>query len=160
MYVKTYSELITIPTYEDRFRYLKLGGKVGEATFGLERYLNQTFYKCPEWLEARDKAIIRDEGCDMAFPGYEIHGRIKELISTVYLPEERQKLKWPIIIVHHINPITIEDIQRRSPKLFDLENLITTAHKTHNAIHYGDESFLIGQMLVTRKPNDTCPWKK
>ena len=140
MYDKTYSELITIPTYEDRFKYLKLGGKVGEATFGLERYLNQIFYKCPEWLEARDKAIIRDEGCDMAFPDYEIRGRI--------------------IIVHHINPITIDDIRNRSYKLFDLENLITTAHGTHNAIHYGDESFLIGQTVVTRKPNDTCPWKK
>lgn len=140
MYAKTYSELVTIQNYEDRFRYLRLSGKVGETTFGLERYLNQIFYKCPEWLEARDRAIIRDEGCDMAFPGYEIHGRI--------------------IIVHHINSITIEDIQRRSPKLFDLENLITVSHKTHNAIHYGDESFLIGQTLVTRTPSDTCPWKK
>lgn len=140
MYDKTYSELIAIPTYDDRFRYLKIGGKVGETTFGLERYLNQVFYKCDDWLEVRDKAIVRDEGCDLAFPGYEIRGKI--------------------IIVHHINPITINDIRNRSPKLFDLENLITVAHKTHNAIHYGDESFLIGQTIVTRKPNDTCPWKQ
>lgn len=136
---KTYSELIAFPTFEDRFRYLKMGGKVGETTFGFERYLNQIFYKCPEWIETRNKVIIRDEGCDLAFPGYEIRGKI--------------------IIIHHINPITIDDIRNRSPKLFDLENLITVAHKTHNAIHYGDESFLIGQTIVTRKPNDTCPWK-
>ena len=140
MYDKTYSELIAIPTYNDRFRYLKMGGKVGETTFGFERYLNQIFYKCPEWIETRNKVIVRDEGCDLAFPGYEIRGKI--------------------IIVHHINPITINDIRNRSPKLFDLENLITVAHKTHNAIHYGDESFLIGQTIVTRKPNDTCPWKQ
>ena len=139
MYDKTYSELIAIPTFEDRFRYLKMGGKVGETTFGFERYLNQIFYKCPEWIETRNKVIVRDEGCDLAFPGYEICGKI--------------------IIIHHINPITIDDIRNRSPKLFDLENLITVAHKTHNAIHYGDESFLIGQTIVTRKPNDTCPWK-
>ena len=139
MYDKTYSELIAIPTYNDRFRYLKMSGKVGETTFGFERYLNQIFYKCPEWIETRNKVIVRDEGCDLAFPGYEIRGKI--------------------IIIHHINPITIDDIRNRSPKLFDLENLITVAHKTHNAIHYGDESFLIGQTIVTRKPNDTCPWK-
>ena len=136
---KTYSELIVFPTFEDRFRYLKMCGKVGETTFGFERYLNQIFYKCPEWIETRNKVIVRDEGCDLAFPGYEIRGKI--------------------IIIHHINPITIDDIRNRSPKLFDLENLITVAHKTHNAIHYGDESFLIGQTIVTRKPNDTCPWK-
>ena len=139
MYDKTYSELIAIPTYNDRFRYLKMSGKVGETTFGFERYLNQIFYKCPEWIETRNKVIVRDEGCDLAFPGYEIRGKI--------------------IIIHHMNPITIDDIRNRSPKLFDLENLITVAHKTHNAIHYGDESFLIGQTIVTRKPNDTCPWK-
>ena len=139
MYDKTYSELIAIPKSEDRFRYLKMSGKVGETTFGFERYLNQIFYKCPEWIETRNKVIVRDEGCDLAFPGYEIRGKI--------------------IIIHHINPITIDDIRNRSPKLFDLENLITVAHKTHNAIHYGDESFLIGQTIVTRKPNDTCPWK-
>ena len=139
MYKKTYSELITIPSYEDRFKYLMMHGKVGEATFGIERYLNQIFYKCWEWQNARDKAIIRDEGCDMAMHGYEIHDKI--------------------IIVHHINPITLDDIHKRSTKLFDLENLVTVRHKTHNAIHYGDESFLIGQTLVKRKPNDTCPWK-
>ena len=139
MYDKTYSELIAFPTFEDRFRYLKMGGKVGETTFGFERYLNQIFYKCPEWIETRNKVIVRDEGCDLAFPGYEIRGKI--------------------IIIHHINPITIDDIRTRSPKLSDLENLITVPHKTHNAIHYGDESFLIGQTIVTRKPNDTWPWK-
>lgn len=138
-YKKSYSELIAIDSYEDRFRYLMLNGKIGETTFGSDRYLNQVFYKSPEWISAKQDAIIRDNGCDMAFSGYEIHGCI--------------------IIVHHINPITIDDIRKRSPKLFDLENLITVAHNTHNAIHYGNESFLFGQTIVERKPNDTCPWK-
>lgn len=139
--IKTYSELITIPTYEDRFKYLFIGGKVGETTFGLERYLNQVFYKSDEWLSVRNKVITRDNGCDMAVDGYEVHDKF--------------------VIIHHINPITIEDIEKRSYKLFDLENLITVRHKTHNAIHYGNvESFLIGQMLVERRPNDTCPWKR
>lgn len=140
MYSKTYSELITIPTFEERFRYLKMGGTIGEATFGFERYLNQILYNSAEWKRTRNDVIIRDNGCDLAMEGHEIHGRI--------------------IIVHHINPITIDDIRNRSQKLFDLENLITTAHRTHNAIHYSDESFLNGFEIVERKPNDTCPWKK
>lgn len=139
MHKKSYSELVTIDSYEGRFKYLKIGGRVGEATFGSERYLNQVFYKSPEWISVKRDAIIRDNGCDMGFPGYEIQGRI--------------------IIVHHINPITADDIRKRSTKLFDLENLITVALNTHNAIHYGDESFLLGQTLIERKPNDTCPWK-
>lgn len=138
--MKSYSELISIPSYNDRFRYLMMGGKVGELTFGYERYLNQIFYKSGEWQDVRNEVIVRDNGCDLAHVDHEIKGKI--------------------IIIHHINPITIEDIRNRSPRLFDLENLICVAHKTHNAIHYGDESFLIGQVVLERTPFDTCPWKQ
>lgn len=136
--IKTYSELITLPTFEDRYRYLRLGGRVGEETFGFDRYLNQIFYKTDEWLEVRDWVIIRDNGCDLGIPDREIKGRI---------------------LVHHMNPITKDDILRRSKYLLDPEYLITTVKNTHDAIHYGDESILI-QMPVERRPNDTCPWRK
>ena len=137
MYQRTYSELITFDSYEDRFNYLRLDGLIGETTFGFDRYLNQIFYKSPEWKRTRDIIIVRDKGCDLGVEGYEIRGKI---------------------LIHHINPITLEDIRNRSYKLFDPENLITTFMMTHNAIHYGDDSLLV-KAPVERKPNDTCPWK-
>ena len=137
MYQRTYSELITFDSYEDRFNYLRLDGLIGETTFGFDRYLNQIFYKSPEWKRTRDIIIVRDKGCDLGVEGYEIRGKI---------------------LIHHINPITLEDIRNRSYKLFDPENLITTVMMTHNAIHYGDDSLLV-KAPVERKPNDTCPWK-
>lgn len=136
--IRSYSELITIPTFEDRFRYLMLGGQVGIATFGYDRYLNQIFYKDDEWLSTRDKVIIRDNGCDLGMPDREIKSRI---------------------LVHHINPITKEDILLRRRCLFDLDNLICTLKSTHDAIHYGDESILILAPRIRTK-NDTCPWKR
>lgn len=135
--IRTYSELITLPTFEERFEYLKLGGKVGRETFGYDRYLNQAFYKTPEWLAVRDHIIIRDNGCDLGVEGREIHGRI---------------------LVHHMNPITMEDIVNRSSWLFDPENLICTVKNTHDAIHYSDESLLIKDP-IERSKNDTCPWR-
>ena len=137
---KCYSEMMEFPTFIERYRYLRLDGKVGEDTFGFDRYLNQIFYKDPEWLSTRDDVIIRDNGCDLAAPGFEI-------------PEGL------IIIVHHINPIAKEDILNRSPKLFDQENLISTIKRTHDAIHYGDENFLYNE-IIERQPNDTCPWRR
>ena len=137
MSIKTYSELITLPTFEERFNYLKLGGTVGKSTFGFDRYLNQNLYKSQEWKSVRNKVIIRDNGCDLACEGYEIYGKV---------------------LIHHINPITAEDIINRNPIVFDLENLITTVHNTHNAIHYGDENLLI-KGPIKRTKNDTIPWK-
>lgn len=137
MKIKTYSELIRLPTFIERFRYLKIGGKVGEDTFGYDRYLNQLLYCSPEWKRFRREIIVRDNGCDLGCEGYEIIGNI---------------------LVHHINPISLDDVMRRDPKIFDPENVISTCLNTHNAIHYGDESLLITEPVV-RKPNDTCPWK-
>lgn len=136
--VKSYSELIALPTFIERYRYLQLGGRVGEETFGFDRWLNQKFYKDPEWLSVRNKVIIRDNGCDLGMEGHEIYGKI---------------------LVHHINPITKEDILCRSRTLFDPENLICTIKNTHDAIHYGDESLLIIAPTIRTK-NDTCPWKR
>lgn len=138
MSIKTYSELITFPTFEERYRYLRLSGSVGEATFGFDRYLNQIFYRSQRWKDIRDYVIIRDSGCDLGVEGYEIYGRI---------------------LIHHMNPITVNDIERESEFLLDPEYLITTVHSTHNAIHYGDESLLI-TAPIERRPNDTCPWIK
>lgn len=135
--IRTYSELITLPTFEERFRYLKLSGKVGEDTFGFDRYLNQVFYRSAKWKEIRDYVIIRDNGCDLGMEGHEIHQRI---------------------LVHHMNPITKEDILRESEFLLDPEYMICTIKNTHDAIHYGDESLLITAPIERRK-NDTCPWK-
>lgn len=135
--IRSYSKLITFPTFEERFKYLQLNGQVGKDTFGFERYLNQVFYKSQEWKSVRDFVIIRDNGCDLGVDGYEISGRI---------------------IVHHMNPITVEDIEKRSTFLLDPEYLISTIHNTHNAIHYGDEDLLI-KLPKERRPNDTCPWK-
>ena len=136
--IKSYSELIKLPTFEERYEYLKIGGKVGEDTFGYDRYLNQMLYKLPEWQSARNDVIIRDDGCDLGCPDH----RIRD-----------QK-----IMVHHINPITKEDIVNRNSCLFDPENLITTIHNTHNAIHYGN-SDMLQQAPVVRFKNDTCPWR-
>lgn len=135
--IRTYSELITLPTFEERFRYLKLSGKVGEDTFGFDRYLNQVFYRSAKWKEIRDYVIIRDNGCDLGMEGHEIHQRI---------------------LVHHMNPITKEDILQESEFLLDPEYMICTIKNTHDAIHYGDESLLLTAPIERRK-NDTCPWK-
>lgn len=135
--IKTYSELITIPTFEERFEYLKLDGQVGVETFGFDRYLNQAFYKSDEWLSIRDYVITRDNGCDLGMEGYEIYGRI---------------------LIHHINPITKDDIIQRSRILLDPENLITTVKRTHDAIHYGDSNLLM-RAPIERRKNDTCLWR-
>lgn len=136
--IRTYSELILLPTFEERYRYLKLEGSVGIATFGFDRYLNQTLYRSPEWKRFRREIIIRDNGCDLAMEDYDIYGRI---------------------LIHHIDPLTPDDVVRRDPKIFDPENVICVSHNTHNAIHYGDEELLITEPLVRTK-NDTCPWKR
>lgn len=138
MSVKRYSELIQLPTFEERYRYLRLGGKVGEETFGFDRWLNQKFYKDSEWLKIRDEVIIRDNGCDLGILDREIHSRI---------------------LVHHMNPITKDDILHRTKFLLDPEFLICTVKNTHDAIHYGDESLLI-LAPVERSKNDTCPWRQ
>lgn len=136
--MKTYNELITFDKFEDRFEYLKIKGNVGEATFGSQRYLNQMLYRNPQWRSIRNKVIIRDNGCDLAHPDYEINGQ------AAY--------------IHHINPITIDDIVNENPKIFDLNNLITTTFQTHQAIHYGSKDILLLNP-IERKPNDTCPWR-
>lgn len=139
MIIKSYSELITLPTFEERFNYLKLGGRVGKETFGFDRYLNQHLYqRNPKWRSARDKVIIRDNGCDLGLEGYEIHGPI---------------------IVHHMNPITLDDVLNDREWIYDPEFLICTVHNTHNAIHYGDMSIL-NKAPIERTPFDTCPWKR
>jgi len=135
--MKTYQELISFETFEDRFNYLKLSGLVGDETFGCNRWVNQIFYKSPEWLSFRDRVIRRDNGCDLGVEGREIFGPI---------------------IIHHINPITLEDIVERDPKVFDMNNAISTMLSTHNAIHYGDVNNLVLDP-VERKANDTCPWR-
>lgn len=137
MRIKTYSELIALPTFEDRFEYLQLKGIVGQETFGFDRYLNQILYNSKEWKHLRNEIIVRDNGCDLALEGFEIHGRI---------------------LIHHINPITIDDVIKRREMVFDPENLVCVTHNTHNAIHYGDKSLLITGP-IERRANDTCPWK-
>lgn len=137
--LRTYSELITLRTFEERYRYLKLGGRVGEETFGFDRYLNQIFYKSPEWKSVRDFVIVRDHGCDLACPDREILGSR--------------------ILVHHMNPISVDDILSRSQFLLDPEYLITTVKNTHDAIHYGDEN-LSFTGPIERTKNDTCPWRR
>lgn len=141
--IRTYSELITIPTFIERYRYLRLGGRVGEETFGFDRYLNQQFYKSDEWLRIRDYIILRDTGrndyCqDLGVDGYDIRGRI---------------------LIHHMNPITVDDIIHRSDFLLNPEYLICTTKNTHDAIHYGNEDILI-QAPIERRKNDTCPWRR
>ena len=135
--IRTYSELITLPTFEERFKYLQLNGSVGKDTFGFDRYVNQNFYRSKEWKRVRDFVILRDNGCDLAADGYVIYGKI---------------------IIHHMNPITVKDIESVTDYLMNPEYLICTTHLTHNAIHYGDGSLLM--MLPTeRRKNDTCPWR-
>lgn len=138
MSIRTYSELILLPTFEERYRYLRLQGKVGEATFGFDRYLNQMLYRSQRWKSIRDHVIIRDNGCDLGIEGREIHGPI---------------------LVHHMNPLTIYDIEHETDYLLDPEFLISTILTTHNAIHYGDESLLLLDP-VERSRNDTCPWRR
>ena len=137
MMTKTYSSLISIPKFEDRYAYLRLGGKVGEDTFGHTRYLNQVFYKSKEWRNFRDYIIIRDNGCDLGCKDRPISGRI---------------------YIHHLNPISQDDILDRADELLDPENAICVSFDTHQAIHYGDMS-LLRLDPVERKPNDTCPWR-
>ncbi len=136
--IKNYTELIKLKNFIDRFEYLKLDGTVGQDTFGFERYLNQGFYHSAEWRAIRDQVIARDLGCDLGIDGYEIHGRI---------------------YIHHMNPITVDDIRKITEYLLDPEYLICTTHETHNALHFGDASLLVTEPVV-RTPFDTCPWKK
>lgn len=139
MKVRTYSELIRLASFKERYAYLQLNGEVGKDTFGFDRYINQAFYqRSKEWKAVRDYVIVRDNGCDLGIEGYDIHGRI---------------------YVHHMNPVTARDIELCSDILLDPEYLITTTHNTHNAIHYGDESLLI-VAPVERSKNDTCPWRQ
>lgn len=136
---RSYTELITLPSFEERFEYVKLNGTVGADTFGFDRHLNQMVYqRDPRWRKARDIVIIRDNGCDLGVEGFEIYGKI---------------------IVHHLVPITLDDILENRDWIFDPEFLICTSHATHNAIHYGDIN-LLNTAPVERKPNDTCPWKQ
>ena len=137
MSIRTYSELITLPTFKERYEYLKLNGRVGEETFGFDRYLNQAFYKSEEWRAVRDYVIVRDNGCDLGIEGHEIFGKI---------------------LIHHMNPISKRDILDRSDLLLNPEYLICTIKNTHDAIHFGDENLLIVAPIERRK-NDTCPWK-
>ena len=136
--IKSYSELIQIPTYTERFNYLKIGGRIGDETFGFNRYLNQTLYRSPEWKRFRRDIIIRDNGCDLACEGHDILGKI---------------------LIHHINPISITDILNRDFKIFDPDNVISCCLNTHNAIHYGDADLLSTGPIIRTK-YDTCPWKK
>ena len=137
MSIRTYSELITIPTFEERFEYLQLKGSVGKDTFGYDRYLNQVLYRSPEWKRLRNQIIIRDGGCDLACDGYDIYDKV---------------------LIHHLNPITVEDVLTRSRKVFDPDNLVCVSHSTHNAIHYGDVALLVTGPIIRTK-NDTCPWR-
>lgn len=136
--IRTYSELVLLPSFKERYEYLRLNGSVGLDTFGFDRYLNQEFYRSKEWKSIRDQVIIRDNGCDLGVDGYEIYGRI---------------------VIHHMNPILQADILDRTQLLLDPDYLICTTHATHNAIHYGDEE-LLPREPVERTRNDTCPWKR
>lgn len=134
--IRRYSELCRIQTFEGRFDYLKLHGVVGESTFGFDRYLNQVLYRSSEWKRVRNAVIVRDDGCDMGLGDY---------------PANR-------IIVHHMNPLSVEDLENRSDMIFDPEFLICVSFDTHNAIHFGDET-LLPKLPVERKTGDTCPWR-
>lgn len=133
---RTYSQLITFDSLEERFEYLKLSGRIGESTFGFDRYLNQTFYRSPEWKRVRDKVIIRDNGCDMGCEDFPINGRI---------------------IVHHMNPITPRQLEEMDLALLNPEFLVCVSEMTHEAIHYGDKR-LLPSSLVDRRPGDTILW--
>ena len=133
--VKTYSELTQLKTFDERYEYLKLNDRVADLTFGFDRYLNQVFYKSPIWLKRREDIIVRDLGCDLGLKGYEI---------------------YKTIIIHHMNPICVEDIRDRTDYLLNPNYLITTCLNTHNAIHYGKQS---PNIITERRRGDTCPWK-
>ena len=134
--IRSYSELRRLDTFEERYRYLALNGNVGEATFGFDRYINQQFYRSREWKQIRDKVIVRDNGCDLGIDGYEIHSRI---------------------FIHHMNPMTVKEIEHGDESIVDPRFLITTTNRTHNAIHYGDESLLL-LPFKPRTPGDTKLW--
>lgn len=136
MLERTYSELKTFDTFVRRYKYLAIRGDVGSATFGFDRFLNQQFYRSTEWKRVRDAVIVRDNGCDLGVEGYEIHDRV---------------------YIHHMNPMTVGDIVHSNPKIFDPNFLITTTHRTHNAIHYGDDR-LLPRPPVERRPGDTKLW--
>lgn len=136
--IRTYSELITLDIFEDRFDYVRIGGVVGDTTFGNLRYLNQMLYKSSLWKESRRRVILRDNGFDLGHHDYPISG-------TIY--------------IHHLNPITPEDILERSPIVFDLEYLVSTSFDTHNALHYGRGNNLLANRFTERSPNDVCPWR-
>lgn len=136
--IKSYDALILLDTIEDRYNYLRIGGGVGRETFGFDRYLNQGFYQSMEWKRVRDEVISRDNGCDLGLEGYEINGRI---------------------LIHHMNPIHPDQIKFFDPDILDPDFLISCSHKTHNAIHYGDEN-LLPKRIVERRPNDTIPWRQ
>ena len=136
--MRTYSDLIQLPTYKERFEYLKLLGEVGKDTFGFDRYLNQSFYKSPIWRKIRNEVILRDNGCDLAHPDFPIAGKI---------------------IIHHMNPVDTDDIVYQREVLLNPDYLVCVSHATHNAIHYGDVELLPSDP-IERKPNDTCPWRK
>ena len=138
MNIRTYSELIKLPTFEERFEYLNLSGAVGQETFGFDRYLNQNFYRSAEWKRIRDQVIVRDNGCDLGIEDRMICGKI---------------------LIHHMNPINDKDILNMTDILLNPEYLICVSHMTHNAIHYGDENLLIKNPIVRFK-NDTCPWRQ
>lgn len=137
MTTKNYQELVKLKTFRERYEYLKLNGRVGEDTFGSSRFMNQSFYMSREWRDKRHEIIVRDSACDLGIEGLEIHGRL---------------------IVHHIVPITIEDVEHNRPILYDNNNLICVSDRTHNAIHYGDDNHL-EPVFVERRPHDTTPWK-
>lgn len=137
MMSKCYSELIQIPSFEERFEYLKLGGAIGEFTFNGRRQLNQVLYNSPEWRSFRREIAIRDNGCDLAHPDHKASGRL---------------------IIHHINPLTIEDILDRRPCVFDKENVVLVTHNTHEGIHYSNADILFSEP-VERREGDTCPWR-
>lgn len=140
MMVRTYTELMSLPTYEERFRYLMLSGKIGEETFGRDRYLNQGFYNSNEWKNFRREIIMRDFGCDLA-------------------DRDHPFAKGELVVIHHLNPITPKDILDFTDYLMTPEYVIATTDRTHRAIHYGDESYILTYELIERRPNDTCPWK-
>ena len=137
--IRRYSELSKLPTFEERYNYLKLDGQVGMDTFGFDRYMNQQFYRSKEWKDIRDYVITRDNGCDLGVAGNEIHGKI---------------------YIHHINPLMPSDIENSTDNLLNPEYLVCVSHATHNAIHYGDDSYLNKNKVIERTPSDTCPWKK
>lgn len=146
--IKTYSELITIPTFKERFKYLQLDGQVGKETFGYDRYLNQILYNSQDWRRFRNDIIIRDNACDLAHEDHEIPS----------WKDKHGQIRGPKILIHHINPIVIDDIMEHNPIIFDPENVITTTLLTHNAIHYSNENIL-SKEPNERSQNDTCPWR-